>query len=88
MILRPPTDQANLARAAHSSRTRRVAARCRVLCEDMKLRREVNQLCAESGMVAPFPDAYFAMGAPGTKITPPERGSMMSALSRYVRRFL
>lgn len=88
MIYRTPTDQAAAARGAHASRTRRVAARCRVLCADMKLRREVNQLCAESGMAAPFPDAYFAMGTPGTTITPTERKGMWRALEKIARKWV
>lgn len=100
MILRTPTDQANLARAAHSSRTRRAAARCRAISKDMKLRREVNALCAANGMQIPYPEllqtdhfheavAYAAERQKAMALSPAtERRGMMKALERLARSWL
>lgn len=86
MIYRTPISQADLARAANARRTRRAAARCRTICQDMKMRRDFNMLCAENDMAAPFPDAYF--GVPGSKMSKTERRGMMKALERLARSWL
>lgn len=95
MILRTPTDQAATARGAHARRTRRAAARSRLYFRDVKLRREVNELCAEAGIDAPFDCVYFGMptgkggagGAPAM-MTEGEQKSVWKSLGRVARSWM